>query len=93
MTETSSNTVLKVESIKEYRQRTGKSKEELRGEDYAMVAIGALEAAGLEVKGVSAYRHYEVSDLSKKPGMSKLYRFVVDVRHAEEETDTQGEEK
>jgi hypothetical protein len=37
------------ESITDYRQRTGKAKEDLNADDYVPVIINALKAAGFEV--------------------------------------------
>ena len=43
---------LAFESIQEYRQRTGKSVGDMRGRDYAIVAMRACKAAGFDIRFV-----------------------------------------
>jgi hypothetical protein len=81
MAKTSSNTVSKVKSIEEYRQRAGKTEAKLSGDEYVSVAIGALEAAGFTVRGVDMYWHYNGSRSLNKPS-TEYYRFIIDVAEA-----------
>jgi hypothetical protein len=68
----SAKTVGEFESIQEYRQRTGKTKEELSCDDYVEIAFNALTAAGFDIGNVAA----QVS-LSSVIPERRMYEIVV----------------
>jgi hypothetical protein len=85
-----SNSLGSIESITDYRQRTGKSKEEMGVEDYVFLIDAALRATGFDVSSiVTTCVHTRditkgnMTDLCKKHRLPFKFEFAVGVRPAE----------
>jgi hypothetical protein len=61
---------LAIESIVDYRKRTGKSVEEMRGRDYGAVAVKACKAAGFNIRFVTC--RYDAPIQPERPPKYKV---------------------